>query len=254
MELEATIMSAFTMYLACGFLAGALIGCIGIGGVVLVPLLVYFGGVDIKLAISAAMFAFIISGLVGTFIYAQSKSIQWSMALILFIGAAPGALLGSWLVAVVDGAFLKALIGVLAVLSGVQTLRGGIKADHVDTPTLGTVPLVSIGSITGILSSLSGTGGPLVLVPLLMWLRLPVLVAIGLSQAIQLPIATFATMANLMAGNFSWIIAIGLAIGISTGSLIGAKVAHRLPTATLKIIVAVVLTLVGGFLFVDVLG
>ena len=69
MELEATLMSFFAMYLACGFFAGALIGCIGIGGVVLVPLLVYFGDVDIKLAISAAMFAYIVSGLVGTFIY-----------------------------------------------------------------------------------------------------------------------------------------------------------------------------------------
>ncbi|MBT6414932.1 sulfite exporter TauE/SafE family protein, partial [Candidatus Puniceispirillum sp.] len=124
MELETTLLSVVTMYLACGFVAGALIGCIGIGGVVLVPLLVYFGGVDIKLAISAAMFAYIISGLVGTFVYAQSKSIQWSMAFILFIGAAPGALLGSWLVAIVHGDYLKALIGVLAVLSGAQTLRG----------------------------------------------------------------------------------------------------------------------------------
>ncbi|MBT6415449.1 sulfite exporter TauE/SafE family protein, partial [Candidatus Puniceispirillum sp.] len=125
--------------------------------------------------------------------------------------------------------------------------------DHSDTPTLGTTPLIGIGAITGVLSSLTGTGGPLVLVPLLMWLRLPVLIAIGLSQAIQLPIATFATVANLMAGNFSWMIAIGLAVGISSGSLIGAKVAHRLPTATLKIIVAIVLTLVGGFLFADIL-
>lgn len=253
MELEATLLSVFAMYLACGFFAGALIGCIGIGGVVLVPLLVYFGNVDIKLAISAAMFAYIISGLVGTFIYAQSKSIQWSMALILFIGAAPGALMGSWLVAVTHADFLKALIGILAILSGIQTLRGGAKADHDDAPPLGNTPLIGIGAVTGILSSLTGTGGPLVLVPLLMWLRLPVLIAIGLSQAIQLPIASFATAANLMAGNFNWIIAIGLAIGISSGSLIGAKVAHRLPTAFLKIIVAVVLTIVGGFLFVDVL-
>ena len=254
MEFEATLLPLLTMYLACGFLAGALIGCIGIGGVILVPLLVYFGDVDIKLAISAAMFAYIVSGLVGTFIYAQSKSIQWSMAFILFIGAAPGALVGSWLVAVIHGDYLKALIGVLAILSGLQTLRGGVKADHNDTPSIGGIPLVGMGAITGILSSLTGTGGPLVLVPLLMWLRLPVLVAIGLSQAIQLPIASFATAANLMSGNFSWIIAIGLAVGISSGSLIGAKVAHKLPTAMLKIIVAVVLTLVGGFLFIDVLG
>ena len=253
MEFEATLLSVFAMYLACGLFAGALIGCIGIGGVVLVPLLVYFGDVDIKLAISAAMFAYIVSGLVGTFIYAQSKSIQWSMALILFIGAAPGALMGSWLVAVTHADFLKALIGILAILSGIQTLRGGAKADHDDAPLLGNTPLIGIGAVTGILSSLTGTGGPLVLVPLLLWLRLPVLIAIGLSQAIQLPIASFATAANLMAGNFNWIIAIGLAVGISSGSLIGAKVAHRLPTAFLKIIVAVVLTLVGGFLFVDVL-
>src|SRR5690606_9602644 len=59
--------------------AGVLIGCVGIGGVIIVPALVYLFGVPIHVAIAAAMFAFLLSGLVGTAEFARRRSIRWSM-------------------------------------------------------------------------------------------------------------------------------------------------------------------------------
>ena len=54
-----------------GLFAGLLIGAAGIGGVILVPLLVYFAGVDIHTSIAAAVAAFFVSGFVGTVVYSQ---------------------------------------------------------------------------------------------------------------------------------------------------------------------------------------
>ena len=75
-----------------GLLSGLLIGAIGVGGVVLVPALVYFGGIPIHAAIAAAMMSYVFTGLIGTLVYTSKNSIRWSMAAWLCAGAMPAAL------------------------------------------------------------------------------------------------------------------------------------------------------------------
>jgi uncharacterized membrane protein YfcA len=74
-----------------GTLSGLMIGCIGIGGVILVPALVFLASVVIEIAIPAAMFAYILSGLAATVVFARNKSIDWRMAISLCIGGTPAA-------------------------------------------------------------------------------------------------------------------------------------------------------------------
>src|SRR5688500_15246361 len=64
-------------HVALGAVAGLLVGCVGIGGVIVVPALVYLAGYSLPTAIAAAMCAFIVSGLVGTYAYAKAGSIRW---------------------------------------------------------------------------------------------------------------------------------------------------------------------------------
>ena len=181
-------MSQMIALMALGLASGLLIGCIGIGGVILVPALVFIGGIPIQQAIPAALLAYIVSAVVATVIYAREKSIHWNMAAWLCIAAAPAAFAGAWAVKNSDARFLEVLIGVLTTVSGINSLR---PAQHVDSAKqlIATPLLLLIGAGTGFTSSLSGTGGPLVLVPILMAFNLPVLTVIGLGQAIQLPIA-----------------------------------------------------------------
>src|SRR5690606_17428119 len=68
---------ALSVFALRGVAAGALIGCVGIGGVIIVPALVYLLDVPIHVAIAAAMFAFLLSGVVGTAVFARNRSIRW---------------------------------------------------------------------------------------------------------------------------------------------------------------------------------
>ena len=74
-----------------GLIAGLLIGAAGIGGVILVPLLVYFAGIDIHTSIAASVASFFVSGLVGTITYSKRGVIQWLDFLAVGVGAVPGA-------------------------------------------------------------------------------------------------------------------------------------------------------------------
>jgi uncharacterized protein len=101
-----------------GTLSGLMIGCIGIGGVILVPALVFLAGVAIEIAIPAAMFAYILSGLAATVVFARNKSIDWRMASSLCIGGTPAAFVGAWAVSIFDGRLLAGCLGLLTLLSG----------------------------------------------------------------------------------------------------------------------------------------
>ncbi len=230
-----------------GLVAGVLIGCIGIGGVILVPALAYLGHIPFPVAIAAAMMGYLLSGTVGTFVYARERSIRWSMAGALFLGGMPAALLGAWTANTVNPGYLEVGIGVLTIGSGFYALLSSQPPSE-DPDSVGalSVPiLVTIGAVTGFGSAITGTGGPLVLIPILMWLQLPVLTAIGLAQVIQIPIATFATAGNFLYGQPDIAIGAALAIGLAAGSYFGARIAHAVPRGVLRRIVALVLIAVG---------
>lgn len=231
---------------ALGFAAGLLIGCVGVGGVILAPLLVYAAGYEPAAAIAGATFAYIVSGVVGAAAYARKGSIDWRSALWLWVGAAPAALLGALTVSVAPGEALEAAIGLLALGGGLHALFS--RAPEAQAAALRPATLVGVGSCAGYLSALTGTGGPLALAPMLMALGAPVLTTLGLAQAIQLPIATMATAGNVFTGILDLGLGLSLAVGISLGVWIGARMAHALPRETLRRGVSALMLLVGVLL------
>ena len=103
-----------------------------------------------------------------------------------------------------------------------------------------------IGLVTGFGSALTGTGGPLILVPSAVYIGLPVLTAIGLGQVIQIPIAMFASTANWLADSLDLRLAFYIAAGMVVGTLVGAQLAHRLPAEPLRKAIAWLLVVVGS--------
>ncbi|MFZ0027851.1 MAG: sulfite exporter TauE/SafE family protein [Pseudolabrys sp.] len=235
-----------------GLISGLMIGCIGIGGVILVPALVFLVGIQIKIAIPAAMFAYIVSGLVASFVFARNKSIRWGLATWLSVGATPAAFAGAWAVSVVNPRALEVGLGLLTFLSGVNSLLMRQKANEFEHCSVSNVTLSGIGALTGFLSSVSGTGGPLVLVPILIAIKLPVLTAVGLSQVIQIPVAVASTFGNILYGELDFVLGGILSASLTVGSWYGAKLAHILPREVLRQIVAVVLVFVGLFILGNV--
>jgi uncharacterized protein len=233
-----------------GLLAGLMIGVVGIGGVVLVPALVYFGVIPIHVAIAAAMMGYVLTGLLGTLIYAGENSIRWGTAWWLCAGAMPAALAAGR----ASSLLLEVLIGLLTAAWGVHTLLASSAGEGAHSNAISSPALGFIGAVTGFGSALSGTGGPLILVPILIWLDVPVLTAIGLSQAIQLPIALLATAGNFFSGNLDPTLGVLLAAGLAIGTFVGARIAHAVPRAALRRAVAMVLVVVGASIVIKVIA
>jgi uncharacterized protein len=234
--------------LVLALVSGLFIGCIGIGGVLLVPVLNLIG-VEVHSAIAASMFSYIFAGAIGAFLYARQGSIAWTSAAWLGAGAMPGAYAGARLAAALGGDVLLLLIGAVVMFAGLRSLwrrSGGAAAER----NLAGPALLVIGAAIGLASAVTGTGGPLLLVPLLLALRLPVLPAIGLSQAIQLPIATLASVGNFASGVLDLRLAVLLSLGVAVGTGLGAHAAHALPKPFLTRLVAIVLLLVGALVIV----
>ncbi|ACL62502.1 sulfite exporter TauE/SafE family protein [Methylobacterium nodulans] len=233
--------------LSLGLVSGLMIGCVGIGGVILVPVMTLGIGIPIGTAIAAAMAGYVLTGLSGTLVFGRNGSIRWTLALSLCLGAAPGALLGAWASGAINAHIIEMLIAALAIMSGLYNLRGN---SVVDTPplALGTLGFVAMGACVGLLSAVTGTGGPVILVPLLLTFGYPVLTAVGLGQAIQLPVAALATLGAYAFGSLDIYLSVLLSIGLAVGSTVGAGVAHHVPRATLRTIAASVLIATGAFI------
>lgn len=227
------------------FLVGILIGGVGIGGVLLVPALKFLGGVPLHTAIPACMLSYMVTGAVGALMYARHGSINWPMAVKICLGALPGAYLGAFLLPFLSADILELFIAILILASGINALRRGETSSQSAQASEKSVPLLTIGLVAGIGSSLSGTGGPLLLIPLLIGFKVAVLTAIGLSQIIQIPVSAAATLGNFLHGQLDISLAAMLAITMVGGVLVGAEIAHKLPVNRLKRAVAYLLVGVG---------
>ena len=76
--------------LALGALTGLMIGCVGIGGVVLVPAMTVGIGIPLGNAIAAALMGYVFTGISGTLIFGRSGSIDRRLALDRATARRPG--------------------------------------------------------------------------------------------------------------------------------------------------------------------
>ncbi len=232
---------------------GLLIGHAGIGGVLLVPALKYLGDVALHTAIPACNLSYLVTGTVGAIIYARHGTIDHTMVARVCLGALPGAFLGAFLLPFVPALALETGIAVAILFAGIHALASRPSENGQESVASGNSLLV-IGFVTGIGSALTGTGGPLLLVPIMLWLRAPVLIAIGLSQVIQIPIALMATLGNALYGQIDLRLSAGLALALACGAIVGANLAHTVPANYLKKGISILMILVGLFILLKIAG
>jgi len=218
---------------AVGLVIGITVGCTGIGGVLMIPILTLVLGIDVKHAIAAALLSYLPSGLVAVVLYGRRGSVPWREAGLVCISALPAAYLGARAASFAPATLLEALIGLLLLAGGIYTLRGS-RRPTTRPVRLGAPVLLGLGGGTGFVSALTGAGGAFVLLPMLLLLEVPVLPAIGLGMAIAIPIGSLASIANLAAGLVDPVLAAVLAVTLTVGIAIGTPIAHALPQPKLR--------------------
>ncbi len=237
--------------LPLALVVGVLIGMVGVGGVLLPPGLVALGGLTANEATATSTWAFVLTGVVGTIAYASRGVVPWGMLLRLAVGVVPAAFLGALVNATLPASVVLLGLAALTIFVGVHQLLPVARAPS--RTGLGTGALVGIGVFVGFGSALTGTGGPVLLVPVLLALGIAPLRAVAVSQAVQLPVVVSGSVGYLQTGLVD--VRLGTVLGglAALGTLVGAVAATRIHAEGLRRIVAVACIAAGVFLVVRAL-
>ncbi|SEE78819.1 sulfite exporter TauE/SafE family protein [Ruania alba] len=227
---------------------GVLVGMVGVGGVLLPPGLVAVGELSANEATATSTWAFMFTGVVGTVAYAWRGVVPWSMLARLTIGVVPAAFLGALVNARLPASVVLLGLAAITLFVGVHQLRPRTARQSRDE--LSTAALVTVGVFVGFGSALTGTGGPVLLVPVLLMLGVAPLRAVAVSQAVQLPVVIAGSVGYLQTGLTD--IRLGTVLGAlaGLGVVAGAVVATRIQADGLRRIIAVACIGAGIFLVV----
>ncbi len=155
--------------LLIGFVATFLVGVSSIGGVLVLPALVSGLGVPAYDAIPAAMLSFIVPSLIALVIVRRRGDLDLRASATLWSGAIPGALMGGLILPWIPVRLLLWAIVVILLASAVRVLGGGGGAASRTGGTMSPLGLAVAGLVVGLVSALTGTGGPITLMPILGW-------------------------------------------------------------------------------------
>lgn len=238
-------------------IVGLLIGAIGIGGILLIPAVNQLAGLTIHASMATALFTFMFTGILGTFLFNRRGSIDWSITIPLCLGAAVFGFFGALVNSRMDGRVLTIILSVLIIVAGINTVfkrsSEGVPAFH-QSPRMQQILLFVIGGISGFGSGLTGVGGPALSVPIMLLFGFNPLTVIGASQVIQILAAVSGTIGNLQYGSIDFRLAIALTAFEIVGVLLGVVIVHALSADSLRGTVGVFCVVVGVGLMMRALG
>jgi hypothetical protein len=208
--------AAFLVLVAIGVVAGVLSGLFGVGGgVIVVPALMAFAGMDQRRASSTSLVAIAPAAVVGAVTYGLRGEVDWLAALALAVGSVVGAPIGARLLRRIP---LRALpwifVGFIAVVLVSLVVAVPSRGGEVHFGVVEAIVLLAIGLLSGILSGLVGVGGGVVIVPgLEVVLGAGDLLAKGTSLLTMVPTSVSGTVANLRRGSVD--LRVGLTVGVT---------------------------------------
>ncbi len=178
-------MTAFILTAAANLAIGACVGLCGVAGFLL-PMF-YTAclhlGVAESLALSFA--AFVISGILGAVNYQRAGNLDLFFGIRLSMGSLAGAIAGVRLNLIIPEEQVKLILYLVVLLSGISILvRRDAKSGQRGSRTgmLKSLPVtLLLGAVTGCICSLSGAGGPILVMPLLVVMGIPVRTAVGVA-------------------------------------------------------------------------
>jgi uncharacterized membrane protein YfcA len=174
--------------------------------------------------------------------FLRQKRVDLALATPLALGAIPGSIAGVAAVKYVSGTWFDVVYGLLLVLLAVLVLRRrSIQSRAEGERTFAHRPAVAIpaGVLLGVLSSMFGIGGGVVMIPVfLIAARMPPHVVAATTAAIVALTAPVGVLAHALAGDVDWSAALPLVIGGLVGGAVAPLVAQRVSSPRLITLLA----------------
>ena len=239
-----------------GFLAGALGGLLGIGGgVVLMPLLRFVAGLSPARAAGTCILAVFFTTLGGSYRHFKLGHLNIRLILpVIVSGVAatavfsllfvPLATHGRWLDLGIG--LVLSLIALRMVAEALARSTGLMCDDRTDSAVKDSLwRKVTIGGFAGVFPGLLGIGTGVILVPAFTFvLRMPIKIAVASSLTSFCANALVSSAFKLTQGFIDLGVALPLCAGALLGSNVGAVLNKRFQSNTVKLLFALVFTLV----------
>lgn len=248
-----------------GLLVGLALGALGGGGSVLtVPALVQVLGVEPAVATTSSLVIVGITALLSLPSHHRAGRVRVGQGLIFGLLGTAGSLAGSTAARSVPPAVLMTAFAALMVLVATLMLRrSGRTSGQADVspfePMITLRPLtcacprvlqlLAAATLVGLLTGFLGVGGGFVLVPVLVLvLGFTMPVAVGTSLLVVSVNSATALAARLHqgAGDLPWGVVLGFSAVAVVGSVLGSRVADRVPAARLSQAFAVLVLVVAA--------
>lgn len=259
-------------YLALGAFVGFFAGLLGIGGgSLMVPVLVMMftaqafpAGEVMHLALGTSMATIFFTSISSVRTHHAHGAVLWPVVARITPGIILGTLIGTHVASLVPTRMLALIFTLFICYVSVQMIINLKPQAHRDLPGIFGTGLVGAG--IGFISCLVAIGGGVLSVPFMTWCNVKVHNAIGTSAAIGLPIAVAGALGYLINGwsvaglpewSFGYVYLPALVLLSLLSSLtapIGARLAHKLPVATLKKVFAGLLIALSAKMLHTVLG
>jgi uncharacterized membrane protein YfcA len=253
---------------ACSFFAGLLGSLVGVGGgIIVVPLLSLFLGVDIHHAIAASIISVIATSCGAASSYVRSHVSNLRLGMLLEIATAAGALSGAFLAVVIASRWLFVLFGAVLVYTAFSMgrkpqartaplptdaladrlkLHGAFFDPATKSEVVYRVARTKVGFaisyVAGIVSGLLGVGGGVIKVPVMnLAMGLPLKACTATSNFMIGVTAAASAAVYFTRGEVQPFIAAPVAVGVLLGAQSGAKVMGHLKSDWIRLIFVAVL-------------
>lgn len=276
------------LLLGAGGIVGILSGMFGVGGGFLLTPLLFFIGIPPAVAVATQSAQIVASSISGVLAHVQRRTVDFKMGGVLLIGGLVGAALG-----VLIFNYLKSLgqvdlfvrlcyvlflgvIGGLMFFESVRAWRRSKSKSYKPAPRkqrgwvhsmplkmrfrtsglyISAIPVVVVGTVVGILSSIMGVGGGFIMVPAMIYiLGMPTKVVVGTSLFQIIFVAGFSTILHATT-NYTVDIALALLllIGGVIGAQFGTQIAVKMKSEQLRILLSLMVLVVCFRIALDLL-
>ncbi len=250
------------LLIIAGCVAGYFAGFFGVGGgIILVPVLIYYfqaigvsSLVATHLAFGTSLLVVVFTSLGSSYRYFRNGHVVGRAVVFLGVASVAGAYVGSGIAAGLQGATLQKIFACVVVIAAVRLLNNPRKGAKYAEPDLTPWRLILTGVVVGVISSVAGVGGGLFSIPIMYtFLHFPLKKALGTSSATIVVTAAAAAAGYMLRGWGNpllpgWTLgyvdvlhALPLVAGAVPFSMLGATSANSTPPEALRKIYAVFL-------------
>lgn len=226
---------------------GVIVGLTGMGGILAIPAIIMLAHVPPHMAMATALASFLFTGIIGTFNFRSMGVLAREIWMPLCLGGLPSTFAGAWLNSFLPSSLLLFLLGLTIILAGISSLHTWktLSGFNIHTSPRRSMLIAAVGVVSGLMAGLTGAGGPVLSIPVLIALGLPAFAAVVSGMPFQIATSVAGSLSNILHGQIDFVLLPLVATPIAVGLVFGNRIVPHVPAKTLKTIIGVFCLFIG---------